>query len=173
MHCGTFTSRCHPRALKLCLINHFSIQWLKMVQCIWKVWYDIRSDSVWTSRDVVIFSVLQTTFTPSSWRSSRKTLDPIWVSSSDTWDAFSLSTHQFTYVASSVCNVFIDFTLEVSVKIKKHSDEAVWIRIAWGDGFSRPNHLKPTYVVHYLQTPYVFVTSMTSEQRLLLSQVRM
>ncbi|XP_035008340.1 centromere protein N [Hippoglossus stenolepis] len=58
----------------------------------------------------------------------------------------------------------------VSVKIKKHTDEAVWIRIAWGDSFSRPNHLKPTYVVHHLQTPYVFVTSLTSKQKPLLSQ---
>uniref|UniRef100_I3JDW2 Centromere protein N n=2 Tax=Oreochromis niloticus TaxID=8128 RepID=I3JDW2_ORENI len=58
----------------------------------------------------------------------------------------------------------------VSIKIKKHTDEAVWIRIAWGDTFSRPNHLKPTYVVHYLQTPYVFLTSPTSKQKPLLSQ---
>ncbi|XP_029354639.1 centromere protein N [Echeneis naucrates] len=58
----------------------------------------------------------------------------------------------------------------VSVKIKKHTDEAVWIRIAWGDGFTRPNHLKPTYVVHHLQTPYVFVSSLTSKQKPLLSQ---
>ncbi|XP_033475045.1 centromere protein N [Epinephelus lanceolatus] len=58
----------------------------------------------------------------------------------------------------------------VSIKIKKHTDEAVWIRIAWGDTFSRPNHLKPTYVVHYLQTPYVFVTTLTSKQKPLLSQ---
>ncbi|XP_031169991.1 centromere protein N [Sander lucioperca] len=58
----------------------------------------------------------------------------------------------------------------VSVKIKKHTDEAVWIRIAWGDTFSRPNHMKPTYVVHSLQTPYVFVTSLTSKQKPLLSQ---
>ncbi|KAM6943384.1 centromere protein N [Xenentodon cancila] len=58
----------------------------------------------------------------------------------------------------------------VSVKIKKHTDEAVWIRIAWGDSFSRPNHLKPTYVVHHLQTPYVFVSSVTSKLKPLLSQ---
>ncbi|KAM3625998.1 uncharacterized protein V6R79_020963 [Siganus canaliculatus] len=58
----------------------------------------------------------------------------------------------------------------VSVKIKKHTDEAVWIRIAWGDSFSRPNHLKPTYVVHHLQTPYVFVSGLTSKQKPLLSQ---
>ncbi|XP_029281365.1 centromere protein N isoform X2 [Cottoperca gobio] len=59
---------------------------------------------------------------------------------------------------------------QVSVKMKKHTDEAVWIRIAWGDAFSRPNHLKPTYVVHHLQTPYVFVTSLTAKQKPLLSQ---
>ncbi|XP_034536790.1 centromere protein N [Notolabrus celidotus] len=58
----------------------------------------------------------------------------------------------------------------VSIKIKKHTDEAVWIRIAWGDSYSRPNHMKPTYVVHYLQTPYVYVTSLTSKQKPLLSQ---
>lgn len=58
----------------------------------------------------------------------------------------------------------------VSIKIKKHTDEAIWIRIAWGEIFSRPNHLKPTYVVYYLQTPYVFVTSLTSKQKPLLSQ---
>ncbi|XP_068438374.1 centromere protein N isoform X3 [Clinocottus analis] len=58
----------------------------------------------------------------------------------------------------------------VSVKIKKDTDDAIWIRIAWGDTFSRPNHMKPTYVVHYLQSPYVFVTSLTSKQKPLLSQ---
>lgn len=53
----------------------------------------------------------------------------------------------------------------------KHADQAVWIRIAWGDNFSKPNHLKPTYVVHYLQTPYVFVTWLNSKHKDLLSQV--
>lgn len=58
----------------------------------------------------------------------------------------------------------------VSVKIKKHTDEAVWIRIAWGDGLSRPNHLKATYVVHHLQTPYVFVSALSSKHKPLLLQ---
>lgn len=61
---------------------------------------------------------------------------------------------------------------KMSVKIKKHTDEAVWIRIALGSSFSKPNHLKPTYVVHYLQTPYVFVRNLTSKLKPLLSQVR-
>lgn len=63
-----------------------------------------------------------------------------------------------------------DLIRNVSVKIKKHTDEATWIRIAWGDGFSRPDHLKPTYVVHYLQSPYVFTTSLTNKLKPLLSQ---
>uniref|UniRef100_A0A8C7Q9I5 Centromere protein N n=1 Tax=Oncorhynchus mykiss TaxID=8022 RepID=A0A8C7Q9I5_ONCMY len=58
----------------------------------------------------------------------------------------------------------------VSIKIKKHTDEAIWIRVAWGDNFTKPNHLKPTYVVHHLQTPYVFVTGMTSKDKPLLNQ---
>ncbi|KAM6938644.1 LOW QUALITY PROTEIN: centromere protein N-like [Lycodopsis pacificus] len=61
-----------------------------------------------------------------------------------------------------------EFFRLVSIKIKKHTDQAIWIRIAWGDAFSRPNHLKPTYVVHYLQTPSVFVTNLTSKQKPLL-----
>lgn len=58
------------------------------------------------------------------------------------------------------------------MKIKRHTDESVWIRIAWGDGFSQPNHLKPTYVVHQLQSPYVFVSSLSSKVKPLLLQVR-
>ncbi|KAJ8272298.1 hypothetical protein COCON_G00111570 [Conger conger] len=58
----------------------------------------------------------------------------------------------------------------VSVKMKKHEDDALWIRIAWGDNFTQPNHLKPTYVVHNLQTPYVFVSGLTMKHRPLLHQ---
>ncbi|KAJ8398531.1 hypothetical protein AAFF_G00420590 [Aldrovandia affinis] len=58
----------------------------------------------------------------------------------------------------------------VSVKIKKHEDDAIWIRIAWGDNFTKPNHFKPTYVVHHLQTPYVFVTGLAAKHRPLLHQ---
>ncbi|XP_077376179.1 centromere protein N [Festucalex cinctus] len=58
----------------------------------------------------------------------------------------------------------------VSVKMKKHADEAVWIRIAWGDRGSQPNNMRPTYVVHHLQTPYVFVTGLASKRKPLLYQ---
>ncbi|KAI4892392.1 hypothetical protein NFI96_011690 [Prochilodus magdalenae] len=58
----------------------------------------------------------------------------------------------------------------VSVRTKKLEDGAVWIRIAWGDNFSKPNHLKPTYVVHYLQTPYVFILNLMPKHKSYLYQ---
>ncbi|KAL4642079.1 centromere protein N [Arapaima gigas] len=58
----------------------------------------------------------------------------------------------------------------VSIQMKKLEDESVWIRIAWGENFRRPNHLKPTYVVHHLQTPYVFVSGLTNKHKPLLFQ---
>lgn len=61
--------------------------------------------------------------------------------------------------------------LQVSVRIKKQEDGAVWIRIAWGDNLTRPNHLKPTYAVHYLQTPYVFILNIAAKHKPFLYQV--
>ncbi|KAK3549113.1 hypothetical protein QTP70_032574 [Hemibagrus guttatus] len=58
----------------------------------------------------------------------------------------------------------------VSVRMKKQEDGAVWIRMAWGDNFTRPNHLKPTYAVHYLQTPYVFVLNLSAKHKPFLYQ---
>nr|XP_055029351.1 centromere protein N [Misgurnus anguillicaudatus] len=58
----------------------------------------------------------------------------------------------------------------ISIKIKKHEDDAVWIRIAWGDNFSKPNHLKPTYVVHHLHTSYVFICNLMAKHKILLYQ---
>ncbi|XP_051953442.1 centromere protein N [Xyrauchen texanus] len=58
----------------------------------------------------------------------------------------------------------------ISIKIKKHEDEALWIRIAWGDNFSKPNHLKPTYVVHHLHTSYVFFSNLMAKHKLFLYQ---
>lgn len=55
--------------------------------------------------------------------------------------------------------------------MKKHEDDSIWIRIAWGDNFTPPNHFKPTYVVHHLQTPYAFVSGLTMKHRPLLQQV--
>nr|XP_061820175.1 centromere protein N-like [Nerophis lumbriciformis] len=93
------------------------------------------------------------------------------------WKAFQLvdpkadaQALEFLQFKQSFKNHLNELVRNVSVKIKKNTDEAVWIRIAWGDSFSRPNNLKPTYVVHYLQTPYVFVCRLTSKQKPLLSQ---
>ncbi|XP_053722119.1 centromere protein N [Synchiropus splendidus] len=55
---------------------------------------------------------------------------------------------------------------QVSLKIKKQTDDAVWIRISWKGS----NDSQPTYVVHYLQTPYFFVTGLRSKQKPLLFQ---
>ncbi|KAL7878470.1 hypothetical protein AOLI_G00094440 [Acnodon oligacanthus] len=63
-----------------------------------------------------------------------------------------------------------DVVRHVFVRTKKLEDGAVWIRIAWGDNFRRPNHLKPTYVVHYLQTSYVFVLNLMSKHKPFLYQ---
>ncbi|XP_026087025.1 centromere protein N [Carassius auratus] len=58
----------------------------------------------------------------------------------------------------------------ISIKMKKHEDEAIWIRIAWGDNFSKPNHLKPTYVVHHLHTSYVFISNLMAKHKIFLCQ---
>ncbi|KAM9816738.1 centromere protein N [Neosynchiropus ocellatus] len=55
---------------------------------------------------------------------------------------------------------------QVSLKIKKHADDGVWIRISW----KGLNDLQPTYVVHYLQTPYFFVAGLRLKQKPLLFQ---
>ncbi|TRY55726.1 hypothetical protein DNTS_010294 [Danionella cerebrum] len=58
----------------------------------------------------------------------------------------------------------------ISIKIKKHEDDAIWIRIAWGDNFHKPNHLKPTYAVHHLHTSYVFISNLAAKHKIFLSQ---
>lgn len=61
--------------------------------------------------------------------------------------------------------------LQVSVRMRKQDDGAVWIRMAWGDNLTKPNHLKPTYAVHYLQTPYVFILNLSAKHKPFLYQV--
>ncbi|XP_026569932.1 centromere protein N isoform X1 [Pseudonaja textilis] len=46
-----------------------------------------------------------------------------------------------------------------TISFKEYEDNAVWIRIAWGTQYTRPNQYKPTYVVYHSQTPYVFITN--------------
>ncbi|ETE72366.1 Centromere protein N, partial [Ophiophagus hannah] len=46
-----------------------------------------------------------------------------------------------------------------TISFKEYEDNAVWIRIAWGTQYTRPNQYKPTYVVYHSQTPYVFIAN--------------
>ncbi|XP_015261307.1 PREDICTED: centromere protein N [Gekko japonicus] len=46
----------------------------------------------------------------------------------------------------------------VTITFKKYEDNSVWIRVAWGTQFKKPNQYKPTYVVYHSQTPYVFIS---------------
>ncbi|XP_047647890.1 centromere protein N [Phacochoerus africanus] len=47
----------------------------------------------------------------------------------------------------------------VTVSFRDAEENAVWIRIAWGTQYRKPNQYKPTYVVYYSQTPYAFISS--------------
>ncbi|XP_005345787.1 centromere protein N [Microtus ochrogaster] len=47
----------------------------------------------------------------------------------------------------------------VSVNFRVDQKNAVWIRVAWGTQHSQPNQYKPTFVVYYPQTPYVFIST--------------
>eukprot|EP00069_Balaena_mysticetus_P015087 bmy_01664T0 len=45
------------------------------------------------------------------------------------------------------------------VSFRDAEENAVWIRIAWGTQYRKPNQYKPAYVVYYSQTPYAFTSS--------------
>ncbi|XP_037372105.1 centromere protein N isoform X1 [Talpa occidentalis] len=47
----------------------------------------------------------------------------------------------------------------VTVSFRDAEDDAVWIRIAWGTQYKKPNQYKPTYMVYYSQTPYAFISA--------------
>lgn len=60
----------------------------------------------------------------------------------------------------------------MTVSFKDAEENAVWIRIAWGTQYTKPNQYKPTYVVYYSQTPYAFVSPSKLKSTLpLLAQV--
>uniref|UniRef100_A0A8C8Y609 Centromere protein N n=1 Tax=Panthera leo TaxID=9689 RepID=A0A8C8Y609_PANLE len=46
----------------------------------------------------------------------------------------------------------------VTVSFRDSEENAVWIRIAWGTQYRKPNQYKPVFVVYYSQTPYVFTS---------------
>ncbi|XP_039931072.1 centromere protein N [Hirundo rustica] len=47
----------------------------------------------------------------------------------------------------------------VTITFKEYEDNAIWIRIAWGTPYKKPNQYKPSYVVYHSQTPYVFISA--------------
>ncbi|XP_053127410.1 centromere protein N isoform X2 [Hemicordylus capensis] len=47
----------------------------------------------------------------------------------------------------------------VTISFKEYEDNAIWIRIAWGTQYTKPNQYKPSYVVYHSQTPYVFISN--------------
>ncbi|XP_017397323.1 centromere protein N [Cebus imitator] len=68
------------------------------------------------------------------------------------WDVFQMS--------KGPGNIFSFFFFnKVTVSFRETEENAVWIRIAWGTQYTKPNQYKPTYVVYYSQTPYAFTSS--------------
>ncbi|XP_029464014.1 centromere protein N [Rhinatrema bivittatum] len=57
----------------------------------------------------------------------------------------------------------------VSIHFKEF-DDAVWIRLAWGNHYAKPNQYKPTFVVYHSQTPYMFISNLTKPYKPLLCQ---
>ncbi|GAB0195478.1 centromere protein N [Grus japonensis] len=47
----------------------------------------------------------------------------------------------------------------VTITFREYEDNAVWIRIAWGTPYTKPNQYKTSYVVYHSQTPYVFISA--------------
>ncbi|TSZ97541.1 Centromere protein N [Bagarius yarrelli] len=94
-----------------------------------------------------------------------------------TWHALKLAEAEdeaasvdFTQFKEMFVSHLEDAVQHVSVRMKKQDDGAVWIRTAFGDNLTRPNHLKPTYAVHYLQTPYVFILNLSAKHKPFLYQ---
>ncbi|KAM6324664.1 CENPN protein, partial [Podargus strigoides] len=46
----------------------------------------------------------------------------------------------------------------VTISFREYEDNAIWIRVAWGTPYTRPNQYKTSYVVYHSQTPYVFIS---------------
>ncbi|NXG51993.1 CENPN protein, partial [Psilopogon haemacephalus] len=47
----------------------------------------------------------------------------------------------------------------VTINFREYEDNAIWIRVAWGTPYTKPNQYKPSYVVYHSQTPYVFISA--------------
>ncbi|NWR62096.1 CENPN protein, partial [Bucorvus abyssinicus] len=47
----------------------------------------------------------------------------------------------------------------ITINFREYEDNAIWIRIAWGTPYTKPNQYKTSYVVYHSQTPYVFISA--------------
>ncbi|KFZ50676.1 Centromere protein N [Antrostomus carolinensis] len=47
----------------------------------------------------------------------------------------------------------------VTISFREYEDNAIWIRVAWGTPYTKPNQYKTSYVVYHSQTPYVFISA--------------
>ncbi|NXN29074.1 CENPN protein, partial [Nycticryphes semicollaris] len=47
----------------------------------------------------------------------------------------------------------------VTISFREYEDNAIWIRIAWGTPYTKPNQYKTSYAVYHSQTPYVFISA--------------
>ncbi|XP_072728109.1 centromere protein N isoform X1 [Ciconia boyciana] len=47
----------------------------------------------------------------------------------------------------------------VTINFREYEDNSIWIRIAWGTPYKKPNQYKSSYVVYHSQTPYVFISA--------------
>uniref|UniRef100_A0A669R038 Centromere protein N n=1 Tax=Phasianus colchicus TaxID=9054 RepID=A0A669R038_PHACC len=61
---------------------------------------------------------------------------------------------------------FFSFSTQVTINFREYEDNAIWIRIAWGTPYTKPNQYKTSYVVYHSQTPYVFISASTLRSNL-------
>ncbi|XP_073438645.1 centromere protein N isoform X2 [Dendrobates tinctorius] len=52
----------------------------------------------------------------------------------------------------------------VTIHFREFGD-ALWIRIAWGKDYMKPNQYRPSFIVYHIQTPYVFMACVTKTQQ--------
>ncbi|XP_034495310.1 centromere protein N [Ailuropoda melanoleuca] len=83
------------------------------------------------------------------------------------WDVFQMSKEpgddidlfDMEQFKSSFAKILQRALKNVTVSFRDAEENAVWIRIAWGTQYRKPNQYKPIYVVYYSQTPYAFTSS--------------
>ncbi|XP_008063163.1 centromere protein N isoform X1 [Carlito syrichta] len=94
------------------------------------------------------------------------------------WDVFRMSKEpgddvdlfDMNQFKSSFKKVLQRALKNVTVSFRETEENEVWIRVAWGTHYTKPQQYKPTYVVYYPQTPYVFTSSRLTRNITLLGQ---